>query len=64
MNFSKLPLHALGMDEPTPSEVIRGSNGEVNYRWVLTNTERAHINAMLDANGELQTSLPLHYPIN
>ncbi|KAL4898862.1 hypothetical protein BDW74DRAFT_184286 [Aspergillus multicolor] len=45
---SVLPVHNLLMDTPRPSEPVTASNGEQAYRWLLTETERAHIADMLD----------------
>lgn len=53
MDFANLPAHKLAMDEPAPSEVVNCPDG-LGYRWILTNTERAHIADMLNVDGELQ----------
>ncbi|KAL4885620.1 RBP protein [Aspergillus karnatakaensis] len=42
-----LPAHDLPMDVPSPSEVITSEDGDKAYRWLLTETERAHIAEML-----------------
>jgi hypothetical protein len=53
MDFINLPSHPLTMDEPPPSEMVKGAEGNVGYTWILTNTERAHISDMLDVDSEL-----------
>ncbi|KAM3527852.1 hypothetical protein NHJ13051_002753 [Beauveria bassiana] len=42
-----LPLHDLRMDEPAASEVFEYDN-QTFYRWLLSDTERAHIAGMLN----------------
>lgn len=56
MEYCKLPRHDLPMDEALPSEVIVDSDGIEGYRWVLTNTERAHIADMVQMNGKSSTA--------
>jgi hypothetical protein len=41
------------MEEPAPSEMVKGTEGQVGYRWILTDTERAHLSNMLDVDGKL-----------
>lgn len=40
------------VDVPLSSEIIKTENG-TGYRWVLTETERAHMGSMLDTDGKL-----------
>ncbi|KAF1732645.1 hypothetical protein CRV24_006535 [Beauveria bassiana] len=42
-----LPIHDLRMDEPAASEVFEHDN-QTFYRWLLSDTERAHIAGMLN----------------
>ncbi|KAL4898861.1 hypothetical protein BDW74DRAFT_184285 [Aspergillus multicolor] len=51
-----LPVHPRQMDTPRPSEVITCNNGEKDYRWLLTKTERSHIADML----EVQVYMGIH----
>ncbi|KAK8142647.1 hypothetical protein G3M48_008448 [Beauveria asiatica] len=53
MDFANLPAHTLAMDEPSPSEVVKNSEGDMNYRWIMTDTERAHIANMLDVDASI-----------
>lgn len=50
MALFELPAHQLEMDEPAPSEVFQ-YNGETMYRWIMSNTEKAHIADMLSMDG-------------
>jgi hypothetical protein len=48
------------MDEPAPSEMVRGTDGNVGYTWILTDTERAHLRDMLNVGGELDLHILSH----
>lgn len=46
--LSNLPVHALPMDQPPPSEILTDDSGHDACRWLLTGNERARIAQMLD----------------
>ena len=52
MTYTNLQAHPLPMDKPAPSEKLDELKG---YRWLLTDTERAHIGQMLDDDGDKNT---------
>jgi len=52
MESASLPIHARAFDKPAPSEMVTGLNGAKAYRWVLTESERAHIAEMLNIDGK------------
>ncbi|KAK3187583.1 hypothetical protein K4F52_003641 [Lecanicillium sp. MT-2017a] len=58
MALFELPAHQLEMDEPAPSEVFQ-YNGETMYRWIMSNTEKAHIADMLSMDG--RSSFPFNF---
>ncbi|RJE25732.1 hypothetical protein PHISCL_01920 [Aspergillus sclerotialis] len=47
MTYTNLQAHPLPMDKPAPSEIIDEIKG---YRWLMTDTERAHISQMLNVD--------------
>ena len=49
MIYNNFQAHSLPMDKPAPSERIDEIKG---YRWLMTDSERAHISQMLNVDSE------------